>query len=210
MYNTTTERFLFQNKYYGRKLTKETLPLTLREFMSNGSEVVLPIIPTLLRKLMDLAVIIKALNGYRFYASSLLIYYDGDSSSSHYSAQDTPTGRTMHNNSNHTSSPTLHPNSTSSSAAFSAAGLIAKKYQDRSRADLKVIDFAHCTPGIYDEDAMPPYPPMHPDEPDKGYLLGLKNLMMIFREIWNQNGGDLTISQVWLQEEEALWAGVWD
>ncbi|GJJ73077.1 inositol-hexakisphosphate 5-kinase [Entomortierella parvispora] len=207
VYNTTTGRFLFQNKYYGRKLTKETLPLTLREFLSNGSEVVLPIIPTLMRKLKDLAVIIKSLNGYRFYASSLLIYYDGDSSSSLYSVTDSPPGRKLNNSA---SSPTLNPNSTSSPSTFSATNLIAKKYQDRSRADLKVIDFAHCTPGIFDEDAMPPYPPMHPDEPDKGYLLGLKNLMMIFREIWNQNGGDLTISQVWLQEEEALWAGVWD
>ncbi|KAF9100334.1 Inositol hexakisphosphate kinase 1 [Mortierella sp. GBA35] len=159
-YNTTTGRFLFQNKYYGRKLTQETLPLTLREFFFNGTEVVLAHIPILLRKLKDLAKIIKTLNGYRFYASSLLIYYDGDNA------------------------PQL-PN-------------------------LKVIDFAHCTPGIYDEDAMPPYPPMHPDEPDKGYLLGLKNLMMIFRDIWDQNGGDEAVSVVWLKEEEELWDGVWE
>ena len=84
------------------------------------------------------------------------------------------------------------------------------RYQDQSRADLKVIDFAHCTSGIYAKDCMPPYPPMHPDEPDKGYLLGLKNLMMIFRDIWDQNGGDHDISQQWLKEEEELWADVWD
>ncbi|KAK3812796.1 MAG: hypothetical protein J3R72DRAFT_376477, partial [Linnemannia gamsii] len=157
-YNTTTGRFLFQNKYYGRRLTKETLPLTLREFFFNGSEVVLAHIPILLRKLKDLARIIKTLNGYRFYASSLLIYYDGDN------APQLPS----------------------------------------------VIDFAHCTPGIYDDDAMPPYPPMHPDEPDKGYLLGLKNLMMIFRDIWDANGGDESVSLVWLKEEEELWDGVWE
>ncbi|OAQ35641.1 SAICAR synthase-like protein, partial [Linnemannia elongata AG-77] len=157
-YNTTTGRFLFQNKYYGRKLTKETLPLTLREFFFNGSEVVLAHIPILLTKLRELAKIIKTLNGYRFYASSLLIYYDGDN------APQLPS----------------------------------------------VIDFAHCTPGIYDEDAMPPYPPMHPDEPDKGYLLGLKNLMMIFRNIWDENGGDESVSLVWLKQEEELWYGVWE
>ncbi|KAG0046867.1 hypothetical protein BGZ83_007974 [Gryganskiella cystojenkinii] len=203
VYNTTTGRFLFQNKYYGRKLTKETLPLTLREFLFNGSEVVLPIIPTLLRKLKDLAVIIKNLNGYRFYGSSLLIYYDGDSG--HYSIPDSPQGRPIVNQS---SSPALGATLTATAPSTSIATL--KKYQDRSRADLKFIDFAHCTPGIFDKNAMPPYPPMHPNEPDKGYLLGLKNLMMIFREIWNQNGGDLTISQTWLQEEEALWSGVWE
>lgn len=57
---------------------------------------------------------------------------------------------------------------------------------------------------------MPPYPPMHPDEPDKGYLLGLKNLMMIFRNIWDENGGDESVSLVWLKQEEELWYGVWE
>ncbi|ORZ15505.1 hypothetical protein BCR41DRAFT_306080, partial [Lobosporangium transversale] len=158
VYNVTTGRFLFQDKYYGRKLTKETLPLTLREFLFNGEKVILNHIPPLQRKLRGLARIIKNLVGYRFYSSSLLIYYDGD----------------------------------------------------HCRTDLKVIDFAHCTAGIFEEGNIPPYPPMHPDEPDKGYLLGLKNLMMIFRDIWDQNGGDKAISQAWLKEEEELWAGVWD
>ncbi|KAI7829020.1 hypothetical protein BC939DRAFT_393895 [Gamsiella multidivaricata] len=163
-YNVITRRFLFQNKYYGRKLTKETLPLTLREFFYNGREVDLSHIPILQRKLKDLAKIIKSLNGYRFYASSLLIYYDGDSGPSKSPLQGVAT----------------------------------------------VIDFAHCTAGIYNQGNMPPYPPMHPDEPDKGYLLGLKNLMMIFRDIWDQNGGDGTVSQEWLKEEDELWKDVWE
>lgn len=81
---------------------------------------------------------------------------------------------------------------------------------DRSLTDLKVIDFAHCTSGIFDEGCVPPYPPMHPNEPDKGYLLGLQNLMKIFRDIWDQYGGDTATSQEWLKEEEELWRGVWD
>ncbi|KAI9231185.1 MAG: hypothetical protein BYD32DRAFT_376450, partial [Podila humilis] len=157
VYNITTQRFLFQNKYYGRKLTKETLPLTLREFLFNGSEVVLSHIPILQRKLKDLAKIIKTLHGYRFYASSLLIYYDGDTSS----------------------------------------------YSDRSNSQgaSPISDTRGC---------VPPYPPMHPNEPDKGYLLGLQNLMKIFRDIWDHNGGDAATSQEWLKEEEELWRGVWD
>ncbi|KAK3811883.1 MAG: hypothetical protein J3Q66DRAFT_286373 [Benniella sp.] len=192
VYNITTGRFLFQNKYYGRKLTKETLPLTLREFLFNGSEVVLSLIPTLQMKLRELAKIIKGLHGYRFYASSLLIYYDG---------HDTAANPTSHS--------TDEPASTPSQQSATSNNPLMR-YQDQSRADLKVIDFAHCTSGIYAKDCMPPYPPMHPDEPDKGYLLGLKNLMMIFRDIWDQNGGDHDISQQWLKEEEELWADVWD
>ncbi|KAF9945601.1 hypothetical protein BGZ72_001179 [Mortierella alpina] len=203
VYNITTGRFLFQNKYYGRKLTKETLPLTLRQFLFNGSEVMLTHIPLLLRKLKGLAKIIKNLNGYRFYGSSLLIYYDGDSSSDMPQAQDQPL---LTPGSHPLRIDSAHPNSPASSEARRQV----KKNQDRSTTDLKVIDFAHCTPGIFDEDSMPPYPPMHPDEPDKGYLLGLKNLMMIFREIWDQNGGDHDVSREWEQEENDLWAGVWD
>ncbi|KAF9575726.1 hypothetical protein EC968_001916 [Mortierella alpina] len=203
VYNITTERFLFQNKYYGRKLTKETLPLTLRQFLFNGSKVMLTHIPLLLRKLKGLARIIKDLNGYRFYGSSLLIYYDGDSSSELPQIQEQSP---LADGSHPLRIGSTQPNSSGSSEARRQV----KKNQDRPTTDLKVIDFAHCTPGIFEEDAMPPYPPMHPDEPDKGYLLGLKNLMMIFRDIWDQNGGDLDVSREWEQEENELWAGVWD
>ncbi|KAG0293334.1 hypothetical protein BGZ96_002989 [Linnemannia gamsii] len=245
-YNTTTGRFLFQNKYYGRKLTKETLPLTLREFFFNGSEVVLAHIPILLRKLKDLAKIIKTLNGYRFYASSLLIYYDGDNAPQLPSAQSlisqgtttarsVPLSPTINTSSVSGLSSSMAPESVNGTAPGSGSATTAtttgavvsetigllrpgsgggssggKNLSDQCRTDLKVIDFAHCTPGIYDEDAMPPYPPMHPDEPDKGYLLGLKNLMMIFRDIWDENGGDESVSFVWLKEEEELWDGVWE
>ncbi|KAG0036309.1 hypothetical protein BGZ82_004402 [Podila clonocystis] len=200
VYNVTTQRFLFQNKYYGRKLTKETLPLTLREFLFNGSEVVLSHIPILQRKLKDLAKIIKTLNGYRFYASSLLIYYDGDTSS--YSDSMSYKGSSGTRG--------LASTFTAGSASLRPPQHHAKKQMDRSLTDLKVIDFAHCTSGIFDEGCVPPYPPMHPNEPDKGYLLGLQNLMKIFRDIWDHNGGDAATSQEWLKEEEELWRGVWD
>ncbi|KAF9414229.1 hypothetical protein BGZ94_000454 [Podila epigama] len=243
VYNVTTQRFLFQNKYYGRKLTKETLPLTIRDFLFNGSEVVLSHIPILLSKLKDLAKIIKSLNGYRFYASSLLIYYDGDIGS----ANDlTVPGATAQQAASpipvRGSSSNLNPGSsgssstaaqgrrgagntfTSGSGAGSSSELLrpsvstlqhlqqqqTKKNTGRPSTDLKVIDFAHCTPGIFDPDNMPPYPPMHANEPDKGYLLGLQNLMKIFRGIWDNNGGDPSISQQWAKEEEELWREVWD
>ncbi|KAI8353385.1 inositol polyphosphate kinase-domain-containing protein [Mortierella sp. GBAus27b] len=231
VYNITTGRFLFQDKYYGRKLTQETLPLTLQQFLFNGSEVVLSLIPTLQRKLRDLAKIIQSLNGYRFYASSLLIYYDGDSTSVD-SGSPLARNTISHNNSNSSSTEAPprpseaelgsdqpdKPASTMTTMTEMASQQNPttsfrhplQRYQDRSRTDLKVIDFAHCTSGIYDKDCMPPYPPMHPDEPDKGYLLGLKTLMRIFRDIWDQNGGDHEMSQAWLREEEELWADVWE
>ncbi|KAG0242158.1 hypothetical protein BGW41_004781 [Actinomortierella wolfii] len=279
VYNKLTHRFVFQNKYYGRKLTKETLPLTLQEFLHNGSEVVLPHIPPLLKKLRELARIIKKLNGYRFYASSLLIYYDGDctptyisplqpkddqpqmqgpppqlsqSSAPHHphhhqpcSDQSTtdsaaghgfvPTSSTdptpavssaLHNQQDNSKVANSSENNGSniSNVASSSGSTPHQNHQShhrhhtsrqahhqgqRARIDLKVIDFAHCTSGVYEDDVQPPYPPMHPDEPDKGYLLGLHNLMKIFREIWDRNGGDPAYSEVWQQEEDELWDGFW-
>ncbi|KAG0251410.1 hypothetical protein DFQ27_008772 [Actinomortierella ambigua] len=286
VYNKLTHRFVFQNKYYGRKLTKETLPLTLQEFLHNGSEVVLPHIPPLLKKLRDLATIMKDLNGYRFYASSLLIYYDGDHTPTHISPLQSsddqspmhgpPSPQSLgqhtqhhhrHYNQQHqsersnTSSPAptsqgnvtvgsagptpitpptsqdtaLNTNSSSSTVNATLSPSSTQQLQpaqhphhhrphhqyhhqphrahhqgQRTRIDLKVIDFAHCTSGVYEDDVRPPYPPMHPDEPDKGYLLGLQNLMKIFREIWDRNGGDPVYSTAWQQEEDELWKGVWD
>lgn len=208
VYNITTQRFLFQNKYYGRKLTKETLPLTLREFLFNGSEVVLSHIPILQRKLKDLAKIIKTLHGYRFYASSLLIYYDGDTSS--YSDRSNSQGASPISYKGTSGTRGFASTYTGSSSLRPPQQQHNKKHMDRSLTDLKVIDFAHCTSGIFDEGCVPPYPPMHPNEPDKGYLLGLQNLMKIFRDIWDHNGGDAATSQEWLKEEEELWRGVWD
>ncbi|KAF9975730.1 Inositol hexakisphosphate kinase 1 [Actinomortierella ambigua] len=283
VYNKLTHRFVFQNKYYGRKLTKETLPLTLQEFLHNGSEVVLPHIPPLLKKLRALATIIKDLNGYRFYASSLLIYYDGDRTPTYISppptadqtqtqSQPSQVSQTSAQHSQYQHRPYHQPsdqtNATSSSSSPSSAGQgdvtvglagptpitspTSPSQQDtalntncsgsncagnptssstsstsqhpphtrpthrshhqgqRTSIDLKVIDFAHCTSGIYEDDARPPYPPMHPNEPDKGYLLGLQNLMKIFREIWDKNGGDPAYSTAWQQEEKELWKDVWE
>ncbi|KAF9584584.1 hypothetical protein BGW38_005938 [Lunasporangiospora selenospora] len=258
VYNITTERFLFQNKYYGRKLTKETLPLTLKEFLFNGSEVVLGHIPILLKKLKDLAKIIKSLGGYRFYASSLLIYYDGHASSLpppvsrsrrgsvlgkslpmraslvRNGSENSQPSRPLSNNTDMTNqhaakdvsrestqpqspvhrqrrrSPSQHRSHQHPPRVARAQPSGQQQSQGgRPRMDLKVIDFAHCTSGNFDEDKMPPYPPMHPGEPDKGYLLGLQNLMIIFRDIWDQNGGDLEMSQIWKEEEEELWRDVW-
>ncbi|KAL1919327.1 uncharacterized protein VTP21DRAFT_2020 [Calcarisporiella thermophila] len=78
VYKETTKRFLFQDKYFGRSLTPETFNGALKEFLNNGFCVLIHHIPVILRKLRRLARIIRKLHGYRFYASSLLVFYDGN------------------------------------------------------------------------------------------------------------------------------------
>jgi hypothetical protein len=51
------------------------------EYLDNGESCQIQHIPVLLRKLRRLAGVIRQLNGYRFYTSSLLVIYDGDNDS---------------------------------------------------------------------------------------------------------------------------------
>lgn len=74
--------FLFQDKYYGRTLTPATFRDTLEEYLNNGQGCQIQHIPVIIRKLRRLARIVKTLENYRFYASSLLMIYDGDANSS--------------------------------------------------------------------------------------------------------------------------------
>nr|CAG8435161.1 8168_t:CDS:2 [Entrophospora candida] len=78
VYKTTTKEFQFQDKYYGRSLNTETFCKSLADFIHNGGRLLGHHIPTILAKLRRLAKIIRSLNNYRFYASSLLLIYDGD------------------------------------------------------------------------------------------------------------------------------------
>jgi len=78
VYKTTTHQVKFQDKYYGRSLNPNTFQSTLKDFIHNGNKLLIHQIPVILRKLRRLAKIIRSLDNYRFYASSLLLIYDGD------------------------------------------------------------------------------------------------------------------------------------
>ncbi|CAG8455090.1 14365_t:CDS:2, partial [Ambispora leptoticha] len=78
VYKTTKNTFDFTDKYQGRKLNASSFREALGEFLNNGQGVLVHHIPTIIRKLRNLARIIRSLSGYRFYASSLLLIYDGD------------------------------------------------------------------------------------------------------------------------------------
>ncbi|CAI2175683.1 5447_t:CDS:2 [Funneliformis geosporum] len=78
VYKTTTHSFKFQDKYYGRFLNPDTFHNALKDFIHNGSKLLVHQIPVILRKLRKLAKIIRSLDNYRFYASSLLLLYDAD------------------------------------------------------------------------------------------------------------------------------------
>ena len=74
------EEFTFLDKYYGRDVKAGTeFQSALRKFFYNGMSTlsVIPHILVAIEKIATLEEIIKGLPGYRFYASSLLMLYDG-------------------------------------------------------------------------------------------------------------------------------------
>ncbi|KAI8351477.1 hypothetical protein EDC96DRAFT_291173 [Choanephora cucurbitarum] len=78
VYKNDVHEFIFQDKYHGRTLTPITFRDTLEAYLDNGQGCQIHHIPVIVRKLRRLARIIKTMDNYRFYASSLLMIYDGD------------------------------------------------------------------------------------------------------------------------------------
>ncbi|CEH17278.1 Inositol polyphosphate multikinase, component of the ARGR transcription regulatory complex [Ceraceosorus bombacis] len=77
-YDAKNDTFIFQDKYYGRKIAPSDFAHALGRFFDDGRHLLLHHVPVILEKLYRLARIINGLSGYRFYASSLLFIYDGD------------------------------------------------------------------------------------------------------------------------------------
>jgi len=73
VYKRDEKRFDFHDKYMGRLLDEDGFKKNLVDYLDGR----LDHIPVLLKKLNRLARIIRSLKGYRFYASSLLLIYDG-------------------------------------------------------------------------------------------------------------------------------------
>ncbi|GAA6031309.1 hypothetical protein JCM8097_005596 [Rhodosporidiobolus ruineniae] len=78
VYKVDEDRFVFQDKYFGRKVTIDDFPSVLASFIDDGRGVLAYHIPHILRQLYRLASIVYGLDRFRFYAASLLFIYDGD------------------------------------------------------------------------------------------------------------------------------------
>jgi inositol-hexakisphosphate 5-kinase len=156
VWDVTTKSYIFQDKYFGRKLkVGREFQDALQRFLFDGVNYasILRHIPTILHKLSELEVLIKDLRGYRFYAASLLMFYDGDADDE--------------GDNTYTSTTAKHPK-------------VSKR-----EIDFKIADFANCVTAENDLFAFKERacPPQHPNEPDKGFLRGLKSLRRYFIDI---------------------------
>ncbi|KAL1959126.1 hypothetical protein VTO42DRAFT_2913 [Malbranchea cinnamomea] len=83
VWNVKKQEYLFEDKYFGRDLSAgREFQDALTRFLYDGVSYrsVAKRIPIILEKLAKLESMIRRLPGYRFYASSLLLLYDGESS----------------------------------------------------------------------------------------------------------------------------------
>ncbi|KAI0872441.1 hypothetical protein GGS24DRAFT_467412, partial [Hypoxylon argillaceum] len=165
-WDAKSQTYLFRDKYYGRNLKagkefRDTLAMFLYDGVDYSS--VLRHIPTILQKLNQLELTIRRLRGYRFYAASLLMFYDAGTPSdgNDTAAEDSATDF-----------------ATDTEDAWDV------KRHDRGKAeiDFKMADFANSvTAGDLATDK--PCPPEHADEPDQGFLRGLATLRKYFLRI---------------------------
>ncbi|KAF9778804.1 hypothetical protein IL306_003181 [Fusarium sp. DS 682] len=164
VWNAAKETYDFQDKYYGRKLKAgEEFQGALQKFLYNGVDLhsILRHIPVVLKKLGQLEQIVSKLNGYRFYAASLLMFYDGDTSEDN-------------------DYETMYESTTD--CATDTEETSRKKTKNKREIDFKIADFANSvTP--FDKIDDKPCPPQHPDQPDGGFLKGLRSLRRYFLQI---------------------------
>lgn len=172
VWNVKTQTYDFQDKYFGRKVQAgNEFQAALTKFLYNGVDLhsILHHIPVILRKLSQLEQIVSELRGYRFYAASLLMFYDGDASDENGGYE------------------TAYDSMTD--AATDTEETIRKK-RNKREIDFKVADFANSlTPLDKVEDK--PCPPQHPNQPDPGFLKGLRSLKKYFLQIQRDTRAEL-------------------
>ncbi|KAI1754710.1 hypothetical protein F4782DRAFT_491223 [Xylaria castorea] len=165
-WDAMSQTYVFRDKYYGRDIKagkefQDTLTMFLYDGVDYSS--VLRHIPTILQKLNQLEVTIRRLRGYRFYAASLLMFYDAGTSSdgNDTAAEDSATDF-----------------ATDTEDAWEGR----RHRKSKAEIDFKMADFANSvTAGDLAIDK--PCPPTHPDEPDRGFLRGLATLRKYFSQI---------------------------
>lgn len=175
VWNAETESYVFKDKYYGRRVKAgQEFQEALQCFLYNGVELqsILRHIPVVLRKIAQLEQIIRNLRGYRFYAASLLMFYDGDTS------DEVPDYDTAYDS--------------LTDAATDTEETTRYKKKNKREIDFKIADFANSlTP--FDDLQDKACPPQHPDAPDAGFLKGLRSLRKYFLQIQSDVRAELEL-----------------
>ena len=169
VWNAQTKSYLFEDKYFGRSLKagREFQDALTRFLYDGGSYAsVSRHIPVIVKKLERLERMIGELPGYRFYASSLLMLYDG-----FFEENEAAEGG----------------RGTEQELDAAKTRPLGNQYSTKSTIDLKIVDFANCVTAEHQLlDTTVPCPPHDPTDVDRGYLRGLRSLRMYLQRIWRE------------------------
>lgn len=77
-----TGSYKYRDKYVGRQINASNFKQSILSFIDNGLYYLIGYIPEILKRLGELYRLVSEMTHYRFYASSLLILYDGEAGSS--------------------------------------------------------------------------------------------------------------------------------
>lgn len=211
-WNSVKQAYEMQDKYAGRELQTAQFATTIASFIHDGRRLLAHQIPVLLQKLYGLARIINRLRGFRFYGCSLLLIYDGDSEAQDaFRASASP----VVSSSKRSESTERHRDGRPSLRRTASERLLQVP-RSRGEVNVRIVDFAHTTTGndwlAYPSSArdMPPhamsssstgykaevddetgliyarFPPHYPDQPDRGFLFGLRSLASALEDVWNE------------------------
>ncbi|KIK61050.1 hypothetical protein GYMLUDRAFT_166854 [Collybiopsis luxurians FD-317 M1] len=210
VWNVKTQSYVTQDKYMGREIRPEEFPSKLASFLHNGDRLLTYQIPSLLQKLYGLARIVSRLKGYRFYGCSLLFIYDGDlemQESSSLSPTADPASPALRRS--HSEELLFGPIQKRSvdkdkrrrgsvdvrlvDFAHTTTGRDWLPYPDNFEQRLQQIPHQVTSSSKgYNAEIDPEtgliyarFPPHYPEEPDRGFIWGLKNLAGALEKMWN-------------------------
>ena len=178
-FNVRKQEVSYEDKYFGRDLKagrefRDALTRFLYDGISYAS--VSKHISNILKKLSKLEKMVRKLPGYRFYASSLLFYYDAEPQESlkwlDWQAEKAKEATDRDVTPGGMGKPADQKTRTEE-----------EEKQALSRVEIKMCDFANCVTG---EDEIPGdtrCPPHHPRDIDRGYLRGLRTLRLYLQRI---------------------------
>ncbi|KAJ5397446.1 hypothetical protein N7509_005559 [Penicillium cosmopolitanum] len=169
-WNVKKQEYIFEDKYFGRDLKsgrefQDALTRFLYDGVSYNS--VAKKIPNILEQLSLLENMIRKLDRYRLYASSLLILYDGEQSD-----------------------PSTQESKPQSNGRPKLQRRTSEDGHNTPKVQLKIVDFANCVTGEDELPADTACPPHHPMDIDRGYLRGLRTLRMYFQRILKETAQD--------------------
>ncbi|XP_015244899.1 PREDICTED: inositol hexakisphosphate kinase 2-like [Cyprinodon variegatus] len=194
VYQSDSGQLMFMNKYHGRKLTLAGFKEALYQFFHNGRRLRHELLSPVLRRLREMQAALEACESYRFYSSSLLIIYDGESPRTptrprHRGGEDGDEDDPSDDDDDEEEEEEEEegafgfPRSSSSSAAGGlSAGSSSRSSHGAGEAsspevDVRMIDFAHTTCRHFGEDSV-----VHEGQ-DSGFIFGLQNLITIISQL---------------------------